>query len=67
MYRLGVSCTDSSAARDADADADLRNSFLNPTVRHPYDAIDDASMYDPANFLPPFGDRSRDESCRYGV
>lgn len=68
MYRLGVSGADSSAARDADAD--LRFSFLNPAtpvVRHPYDVIDDASMYDPANFLPLFGDRSRDDGCRYGV
>ncbi|XP_057781170.1 uncharacterized protein LOC130999606 [Salvia miltiorrhiza] len=55
MYRLG-----GSAARDGDTDADLRFSFLNPAVRHPYDVIDD----DPANFLPPFG---RDDASRFGV
>lgn len=66
IYRQGVSSADGSAARDADAD--LRFNCLNSAthvVRHPYDVIDDA--YDPANFLPLFGDRARDDSSRYGV
>lgn len=64
IYRHGV---DSSAARDADAD--LINSFLNPAtpiIRHPY-VCHDVDEYDPANFLPLFGDRTRDEACRYAV
>ncbi|XP_042015839.1 uncharacterized protein LOC121763822 [Salvia splendens] len=66
IYRQGVSSADGSAARDADAD--LRFNCLNSAthvVRHPYDVIDDA--YDPANFLPLFGDRARDDSSRYGA
>ncbi|KAH6766541.1 hypothetical protein C2S52_017524 [Perilla frutescens var. hirtella] len=60
MYRLGVSSTDTSS--------DFRNSFLK------HDEAE-ASMYDPANFLPLFRERDRttttttrlDDASRYGA
>lgn len=64
MYRLGVSYLETSVPREADAD--LRNSFLNPAtpsiVRHPSGSDDvlGGSIYDPAYYSSLFEDGKDD-------
>lgn len=70
MYRLGVSYLETSVPREADAD--LRNSFLNPAtpsiVRHPSGSDDvlGGSIYDPAYYSSLFED-GKDDTYLYGV
>lgn len=64
MYRLGVSYLETSVPREADAD--LRNSFLNPAtpsiVRHPSGSDDvlGGSIYDPVYYSSLFEDGKDD-------
>lgn len=64
MYRLGVSYLETSVPREADAD--LRNSFLNPAtpsiVRQPSGSDDvlGGSIYDPAYYSSLFEDGKDD-------
>lgn len=70
MYRLGVSYLETSVPQEADAD--LRNSFLNPAtpsiVRHPSGSDDvlGGSIYDPAYYSSLF-EESKDDAYLYGV
>ena len=58
MYRLGVSCVDSFAYREADFDS--RSGFLNPPIQEPRrqnsisDDILGGSIYDPAYYSSLF-------------
>ncbi|CAK9165902.1 unnamed protein product, partial [Ilex paraguariensis] len=69
MYRLGVSYVDSSVPREADAD--IRNSFLNPAtpsvVRHSSGSDDvlGGSIYNPAYYSSLFED-GKDHGYSYG-
>ena len=70
MYRLGVSYLETSVPREADAD--LRNSFLNPATpsidRHPSGSDDvlGGSIYDPAYYSSLFED-CKDDAHLHGV
>ncbi|XP_027072268.1 uncharacterized protein [Coffea arabica] len=69
MYRLGVSYLETSVPREADAD--LRNSFLNPATpsidRHPSGSDDvlGGSIYDPAYYSSLFED-CKDDAHLHG-